>query len=86
MIDPTLFDEIANKLSKALPEGFHELDKDLRQKFHAILQATFSKLDLVTREEFDIQAKVLAKTRQKLDTIEKQLMELELQTQGKKKK
>ena len=50
---------------------------DLEKNIHALLQSAFTKLALVSREEFDVQAEVLRKTREKLDAIEKQLSELE---------
>jgi BMFP domain-containing protein YqiC len=50
---------------------------DLKQNFRSLLQSTLSKLDLVTREEFDIQAKVLARTREKLEALEQRVAALE---------
>lgn len=50
---------------------------DLEKNIHALLQSTFTKLALVSREEFDVQAEVLRKTREKLDALEKQLSALE---------
>lgn len=76
MIDKKLFDETAKKLCDALPESLKHMKNDLENTFRHILQTTFSKLDLVTREEFDAQVAVLARTRQKIDEIEKQLAEL----------
>lgn len=77
-------DDLAKSLSKAahcirdsIPPGVHQAQKDVEKNFHAILKDAFSKLDLVTREEFDVQAKVLAKTRQKLEALEKHVAELE---------
>ncbi len=71
MIDPKFFEDIAKKLSDAVPKPVRDLEKDLHKKFHAILQAAFGKLDLVTREEFDAQVKVLARTRKKVDALAK---------------
>lgn len=73
MFDPKTFDDISKKLFDALPEGLKSAQDDIQHKFKTILQATFDKLDLVTREEFEVQKKVLAKTRQKVEAIEKQL-------------
>jgi BMFP domain-containing protein YqiC len=67
------FDELTSKLLAALPSSLQNLDKDIQQQFKAILQAAFAHMDLVTREEFDIQAKVLARTREKVDNLEKQI-------------
>ena len=50
---------------------------DLEKNIHALLQSAFTKLALVSREEFDIQTEVLRQTREKLDTLEKQLNKLE---------
>lgn len=69
----SLFDELSSKLLAVLPSSLQDLEKDVQQQFKSILQAAFSHMDLVTREEFDIQTKVLARTREKLDMLEKQL-------------
>ncbi|MFA6303104.1 MAG: accessory factor UbiK family protein [Legionella sp.] len=73
MFDPKHFDDLAKKLFSALPDSLQNIEKDIQQKFKEILQATFSRMDLVTREEFDVQTKVLARTREKLDQLEKQI-------------
>ena len=80
MIDSKFFDETAKKLFEALPQSLQNLEQDMEQKFKEALQATFSKLDLVTREEFDIQVKVLARTRQKIEALEQQVEQLLMQT------
>ena len=54
-----------------------EIPKDLEKNFRAILQSMFAKLDLITREEFDVQKKVLTKTRAKINALEKQVVHLE---------
>lgn len=69
----SVFDELTSKLLAVLPSSLQNLEKDIQQQFKTILQATFAHMDLVTREEFDIQAKVLARTREKVDMLEKQL-------------
>ena len=79
MIDKKLLDETAKRLCDALPESLQHMKNDLHNSFHHILQTTFSKLNLVTREEFDTQVAVLARTRQKIDEIEKTLAQLNLQ-------
>lgn len=76
MFDPKQFDELAKKLFAALPDSLQNIEKDIQQQFKEILQATFSKMDLVTREEFDIQTKVLARTRDKLEHLQTQVEEL----------
>ena len=69
--------DLASKLSEAVPTHLSSLKKDFEKNCHHILAKTFSSLDIVTREQFDIQTKVLARTRQKLEDLEKQLKELE---------
>ncbi|MDR3441668.1 MAG: accessory factor UbiK family protein [Legionella sp.] len=76
MFDPKQFDEVAKKLFAALPSSLQNIEKDIQQKFKEVLQSAFSHMDLVTREEFDVQTKVLARTREKLDQIQKQVDEL----------
>ena len=82
MLDPKLFDDLARRLSEALPSGARELQQDVEKNLRTVLQASLSKLDLVTREEFDVQARVLARTREKLDKLEKTIAALEGQTNG----
>ncbi len=76
-IDPKIFDDLAKKLSDSVPSGLKGIQADMEKNFHAILQSTFNKLDLVTREEFEVQAGVLARTRSKLDDLQKQVDALE---------
>lgn len=78
MFDSKLFDDIAKKLSDALPSGLQDAKKDLQKSFHSILQNAFSQLDLVTREEFDTQVAVLAKTREKVEALEKIVATIEI--------
>jgi hypothetical protein len=80
MLDPKLFDDLARRLSEALPSGARELQQDVAKNLRTALQASLSKLDLVTREEFDVQARVLARTREKLDKLEKTITALEMQS------
>ena len=80
MIDPKIFNDMANKLASAIPAGARDIQHDLEKNFKAILQSKFTKLDLVTREEFDVQKAVLQRTREKLETLEKQVAELELES------
>ena len=68
MFDTKSIDDIANRLANAMPPGFSHLKEDMEKNFHAILQSALTKFDLVTREEFEVQKAVLAKTRQKLKT------------------
>lgn len=82
MFDPKQLEELAQKLYSALPTSLQNLESDIQQKFKEVLQATFAKLDLVTREEFDVQTKVLARTREKVELLESQLHELLKQKQS----
>lgn len=77
MIDPKQLDDLAERLSESVPSGLRILQDDLKRNFRAVLEAGLARLDLVTREEFDVQTAVLARTREKLDTLEKQLDEIE---------
>ena len=77
MFDTKFIDDAVKRLSESLPPGLNKFKKDLEKNFRAILQSMFAKLDLVTREEFDVQKKVLTKTRIKLNTLEKQSAYLE---------
>lgn len=77
MFDTKFIDDTVKRLSESLPPGLNKFKKDLEKNFRAILQSMFAKMDLVTREEFDIQKKVLTKTRIKMNTLEKQIANLE---------
>ena len=77
MFDPKAIDDIANRLAAAIPPGLSNLKEDLEKTFQAILQGVLGKLDLVTREEFEVQKMVLAKTRSKLEDLEKRVAEME---------
>ncbi len=86
MFDPKSLDDIANRLANAIPPGLNNLKEDLEKSFHAILQGALGKLDLVTREEFEVQKLVLAKTRSKLEDLEKRVAEMEPQVLSKEEK
>jgi BMFP domain-containing protein YqiC len=76
MIDLAQLDDLARRLSNLVPPGLREGREELQQNFKSVLQAGLGKLDLVTREEFDVQRAVLARTRDKLEALERQLAEL----------
>lgn len=86
MFDTKFIDDTVKRLSESLPPGLNKFKKDLEKNFRAILQSMLTKLDLVTRDEFDIQNKVLTKTRNKLNAIEKQMVYLETQIVKPKRK
>ncbi len=77
MLDSNKINDIAKRLLESLPQGLTSLPEDIERNFKSVLQSAFNKMDLVTREEFDAQSKVLARTRQKLDRLEKKLNDLE---------
>jgi BMFP domain-containing protein YqiC len=77
MFDTKTIDDIANRLSSAIPPSLNNLKDDLEKTFQAILQGALGKLDLVTREEFEVQKMVLAKTRSKLEDLENRVSEME---------
>jgi len=70
-------DELARELADAVPRNLRALGDDLERNFRSLLTAGLGKMDLVTREEFDLQVAVLARTREKLDALEARLAELE---------
>lgn len=77
MLDPKSLDEMARKLAQNLPPGLRDFQQEMERNMRASLQGVFSRLDLVTREEFDAQAKVLARTRAHLETLELRIAALE---------
>jgi BMFP domain-containing protein YqiC len=83
MFDSKSIDDIANRLANAIPPSFSHLKEDVEKNFHAILQSALARLDLVTREEFEVQKAVLAKTRQKLEALEQRVAEIEQQVLSK---
>ena len=76
---------LSRHLSDALPDSVHLLKKDLENNFRAVLQSAFSRLDLVTREEFDTQTRVLARAHKRLAKLEKAFEALEQKHANKQK-
>lgn len=76
MLNPKNLESLAQQLHNALPQGLKNVGNDLEEKFKQILQAQLAKLDIVTREEFEVQSQVLLRTREKLNELEKRLDEL----------
>jgi BMFP domain-containing protein YqiC len=70
-------DDLARRLADAVPESVRSFGRDLEGNFKAVLQAQLSKLDLVSRQEFDVQAALLARTQAMLTALEARLKELE---------
>jgi ubiquinone biosynthesis accessory factor UbiK len=79
MFDPKKIDEIASRLADNMPPGIDALRTDVEKNMRATLQGVLNSMDLVTREEFEVQKAVLAKTRLKLEALEQQLQTLEAQ-------
>lgn len=79
MLDPKKIEEIVQGLSKALPPGITAMQADVEKNFRTALSSMFAKLDLVTREEFDVQTHVLHRTREKLEALEQVVAKLEQQ-------
>jgi hypothetical protein len=75
--DPRFLEDLAKRLSEAMPPQLAALRQDLEANFKGVLQAGLARLDLVTRQEFDVQAGVLARTREKLTALEQRLAGLE---------
>ncbi len=78
-MDKQFIDDLANRLANVVPPGVKSLQDDLERNFRGLLQSGFAKLDLVTREEFDVQTRVLERTRQKLTVLEQELQSLQQQ-------
>jgi BMFP domain-containing protein YqiC len=76
-LDPKTLDDLARRLSESVPPGLAAARDDLEQNFRAVLQAGLSRLDLVTRQEFDVQAGVLRRTRERLEQLQARLAALE---------
>jgi ubiquinone biosynthesis accessory factor UbiK len=76
-LNSTGLDDLARRLADSVPESVRAFGRDLEGNFKAVLQAQLSKLDLVTRQEFDVQAAILERTRMKLVELETRLKEVE---------
>ena len=75
--DKPSIDELARKLAESVPAGLRSMREELEENFRAVLRSGLDRLDLVTREEFEVQRLVLARTREKLDALSERLAELE---------
>ncbi len=79
MIDLSQIDDLARRLSGLVPPALREGREEMQDNFKAALQAGLARLDLVTREEFDVQRAVLARTRTQLDELRALVEQLEAQ-------
>ena len=77
MFDTKFIDDLARQINEAIPAGVKGMQEDVQKNIHTLLQGALSRLDLVTREEFDAQSQVLARTREKLEQLEKIISALE---------
>ncbi|MGB5539438.1 MAG: accessory factor UbiK family protein [Gammaproteobacteria bacterium] len=77
MLNTKFIDDLARQISNSIPAGVKGLQQDVEKNVRTLLQGAFARLDLVTREEFDVQAKVLMRTREKLEALERLVAELE---------
>ena len=73
----TPIEELARKLADSVPDSVRAIKADLESNFRSVLRGSLAKLDLVTREEFEVQEAVLARTREKLEALEQRLRDLE---------
>lgn len=80
MIEAKWFDDVAKKLADLMPPALSNIKAETERNIKASLQGAFAKLDLVNREEFDIQTKLLAKAREQLTLLEQRVHELEQNT------
>ena len=77
MINIRAIDELAERLATVVPPGFEAAKDDLAKTFRAVLTNNLERLNLVPRDEFDVQRLVLLRTREKLESLERRLVELE---------
>lgn len=77
MIDPKKIEQIARQVHESMPKGIREFGEDVEKKIRQTLQSQLTRLDLVSREEFDVQTQVLLRTREKLALLEQRLNDLE---------
>jgi len=82
MIDPKTLDDISKRMLNALPPGLEQLTDDARKNARSAISAALARADLVTREEFDVQSAVLARTREKLEALEQTVTALESELRG----
>ncbi len=77
MFDPKKLEQIAKQIHDSMPQPVKDLGSDVEQKVRQVIQGQLNKLDVVSREEFDVQTQVLLRTRQKLNEMEQKISELE---------
>ena len=77
MINSKKIEEIAKQVSDAIPPGVRNLAADFEEKTKTVIQRKLSELDVISREEFDVQTQVLLKTRERLSELEAKVSALE---------
>jgi BMFP domain-containing protein YqiC len=77
MIETAKIDSLIKQILSHLPADLHQAKQDIEKNLRAAMQKTFTKMELVTREEFDVQAELLSRTRAALEELEKKLAEIE---------
>lgn len=78
-MEPRFIDDLAKRLMDNMPDSVRSLQEDLESNFKGVLQNALTKMNLVSREEFDVQSAVLLRTREKLEGMIERLAELEEQ-------
>ena len=78
--DRPALDSLAKQLADSVPGHLKSMGEDMERNFKSLLQSALARMDLVTREEFDVQTAVLARTREKLEALEARLKDLEAQS------
>lgn len=76
-IDPKFLDDLATRLANAMPGPLRELQADVEKNVRVVLQSALARMNLVTREEFDVQSEVLARTRARMTELEQHVAKLE---------
>ena len=79
MFDPKIFDDLSRKLVDGLPSGLQSLQDDVERNVKAFLEAALRQMNLVSRDEFEIQQAILMRTREKVEALETRVAELEAQ-------
>ena len=79
-------DDLVRRIAGVLPGGIGQLNEDMRKNLKEVISASLSRMDLVSREEFEVQSAVLARTRQKLERLEAKVTELEKENAAKQER
>lgn len=77
MIDPKKIEQLARQVHESMPKGLREFGDDIEKKVRQVIQSQLTRLDVVSREEFDVQTQVLLRTREKLALLEQRISDLE---------